>query len=131
MSDSKNINLNQFSSKKEYPPLERTATLVKAPEDYSAVEDTKRNRSTRFRIIDEEGKSYGCSYSYLISWVYEPSTLITLTISDKVFLIEGQNLGKIDRLLLDEKVKTLRVFNPLHHKPAAKGETLIERITVS
>lgn len=134
MGDNKNFNLNQYSDKGEYPPLEKPAadSTPRLIEDYKAVEDSKSRRVSRFRIIDKNGKSYGCSYAHLISWIYEPSSLLILTISDKIFTIEGKNLGKVEKLLVDEKVSVLREFNSNKHKPVtAKNETIIESISLN
>lgn len=133
MSDKKNFDLNQYGGKKEYPPLQEPTTkpTPQLVEDYKAVEDSKRGRVPRFRIIDKTGKSYGCSYAHLISWVYEPNSLLTLTISDKIFTLEGKNLKKIEMVLLEEKVKVLREFNPQNHRTPPQNEILIESIEVS
>jgi len=133
MEDKKNFNLNQYSSKGDYPNLEKPVSdsTPRLVEDYKAMEDSKSRRVSRFRIIDKDGKSYGCSYAHLISWIYEPSALLTLTISDKIFVIEGKNLGKIEKLLVDEKVSVLREFNATRHKmPIAKNETIITNINL-
>jgi len=133
MEDKKNFNLNQYSSKGDYPNLEKPVSdsTPRLVEDYKAMEDSKSRRVSRFRIIDKDGKSYGCSYAHLISWVYEPSSLLTLTISDKIFTLEGKNLGKIEKLLVDEKVSVLREFNATWHKPVtAQNEVVITTITM-
>lgn len=133
MDDKKNINLNQYAKKGEYPPLQKPVSdsTPRLIEDYKAVEDSKSRRVSRFRIIDKNGKSYGCSYAHLISWIYEPSSLLILTISDKIFTISGKNLGKIEKLLVDEKVSVLKEFNASKHKaPTAKNETIIESISI-
>jgi len=132
MSDKKNLDLNQYSNKQEYPPLENPTSdsTPRLIEDYKAIEDSKSRRVSRFRIIDKDGKSYGCSYAHLISWIYQPSSLLTLTISDKIFTLEGKNLGKIEKLLVDEKVSVLREFNANRHKaPTAQNEVVIENIS--
>ena len=133
MGDNKNFNLNQYSNKKEYPPLQEPVpdSTPRLIEDYKAVEDSKNRKFPRFRIIDKSGKSYGCSYAHLISWVYEPSSLLTLTVSDKIFAIEGKNLGKIEKLLIEEKVSVLREFSSDRHKmPKAENETVITGINL-
>lgn len=134
MDDKDNLNLNQYSGRKEYPPLQKPVQegTPKLIEPYQAIEDSKGRRASRFKIVDKTGKSYGCSYAHLISWIYEPSSLITLTISDKIFAIEGKNLGKIEKLLLDEKIKVLTEFNANRHKkPTAQNEVVIENIIVT
>jgi len=131
MSDKRNVDLNKYDDgRREYPKLEQPPKLVEKPSDYIAVEDAKRNRTNRFKIIDNNGKCYGCSYSYLISWEYDPPALITLAFSDRVFVFQGKNIGKIDRLLVEEKVKVLQVYNPQKHNLPAKGETVIESLTI-
>ena len=132
MSDKKNFDLNQFS-KRELPPLKKPvpSSAPQLVEEYQGLEHSTRGRVPRFRIIDETGKSYGCAYAHLIGWIYEPSSLFTLTISDKIFTLEGKNLGKIETALLEEKVKVLRVFNAKTHKTPNQNEILIERIEVS
>lgn len=132
MSDKKNMDLNKFSNR-ELPPLKKPMadSAPQLVEEYQGLEDSKRGRVPRFRIIDKTGKSYGCSYAHLISWIYEPTSLLTLTISDKIFTLEGKNLKKIETILLEEKVKVLREFNDNKHKLPAQNEILIERIEVT
>lgn len=128
------MDLSQFSSR-ELPPLKEPVAGSAAPqlvEEYQAMEDVKgRNNTRRFRIISNDGKSYGCAYAHLIDWEYDRvNSYLTLTIGGKVFTLEGKNLGKIETYLMDEKVKALRQFNPKAHKAPAKNEILIERIEV-
>jgi len=130
MKDKKNVNLNQYS-KKEYPPLEELPKLVKEQKDYKAIEEYKRGKFSRFKIIDATGESYGCSYSHLVEWVYTPPSLISITLSTRIFTIEGQRISEIDRLLVEEKVKELHVFNETKHKKPPQGQTIIQKLTIS
>ena len=134
MSDKKNIDLNQYSGKKEYPELQEPTTdsTPRLIEDYQALEDSKRGKLPRFRIVDKDGKSYGCSYNYLVDWVYDPKlSVLILTFSNNSFTIEGKKLGKIETYLMEEKVKTLREFNDNRHKKPSIGEPVIESITIN
>ena len=133
MSDKKNMDLNQFSNR-ELPPLKKKAASSTAPqlvEDYQGMEDVKGRSTRRFRVISNDGKSYGCAYAHLVDWEYDrANSYLILTIGGKVFTLEGKNLGKIETYLMDEKVKALRQFNPKAHKAPAQNEILIERIEV-
>ncbi len=133
MSDKKDL-LEKYKGK-PYPPLEKTEQspqLVKADKDYKAVEEVKRgNRSPRFKIVDVDGVSYGCSYSHLLDWIYKPPTLLTLNTATRIFTIEGKKLEEIERLLMDERIKALNTFNPKKHKRPEGEETIIEKLEIT
>ena len=121
---------------KAYPPLQKTeqqqtTQLVKADTDYEAIKEVKRgNRSPRFKIVDANGVSYGCSYAHLIDWVYMPPTLLTVNTASRIFTIEGKNLEKIERLLMDERIKELHTFDEKKHQKPDDEMTIIEQLTI-
>lgn len=128
--------LKKYSGK-PYPPLEKVVPKPELAEtereSYLAVIEQKRGTgSPRFKIVDEKGISFGCSYVHLLDWVFVPPDLLTLTTSTRIFIIEGKNLEGIERLLLEERVKELRAFNPMLHSIPDKAEPLpiIERLEI-
>jgi len=133
MEDNKNFNLNQYSNRKEYPPLETAKETKEHPkliEDYTAVETVKRGLSHSFAL---NGKEVRAGYdSVFLNWDYDvPSyTMITLTVSSKIIILRGKNLLKLEALLLDKKIRKITEFNPEHHKKPPENAILIEKIEV-
>ncbi len=117
-----------------YPPLqkiEQSAPSVKVEADYKAMIEIKRgNRTPRFKIVDAKGVSYGCSYSHLLDWVFTPPSLLTINTTTRIFTIEGKHLEHIERLLLDERIKELHVYNPERHIVPEEGKTVIEILEI-
>ena len=133
MSDNNKDPLSQYEGKSTYPPLEKkvvTAPLIKALEDYKAFEPFGNRKGPRFRIVDAEGKSYGCSYAHLLDWVFTPPTLLTITTATPIFTLKGNHLKAIEKALMDEKLKELFVYNDKHYKQPAEGNTIIEELTI-
>lgn len=103
-------------------------TELKAYEAFTAHEDS---RLPRFRVVDSDGQSYGCSYAHLLGWeLNSPPTLLTLTTVTNIFVFEGKNLGKIESPLMEGKIKELRVFNEKNYKIPADNKPIIEELTV-
>lgn len=122
-------------SGKPYPPLEKrqpTPELVKEEkEDYKAIIEAKRGSgSPRFKIVTAGGMSYGCSYSHLLDWVYDPPTLLTLNTATRIFIIEGKNLETLERLLMEERVKEIHEFDPQRHLPPEAKTPIIESLKI-
>lgn len=119
---------------KEYPPLEKpmqqTPQLVKEKLDYNAFEEFKSRKFPRFRIVDADGKSYGYSYAHLIDWVFDPPTLLVITTSSRIFTLKGKNLGRIEQLLMEDKLKELHVFTEGKYNPPAPNKPIIESIEI-
>lgn len=130
MEDKKDI-LGKYQSK-EYPPLEKpvkqTPQLVK---EYNAFEEFKSRKSPRFRIVDADGKSYGCSYAHLIDWVFDPPTLLIITTSSRIFTIKGKNLERIEKLLTEDKIKELHVFKENKYKQPDSNKPIIEKLEIN
>ena len=105
--------------------------MLKGKSAYNAIEEFKSRKSPRFRIVDADGKSYGCSYAHLIDWVFDPPALLIITTSSRIFTIKGKNLGRIEQLLTEDKIKELHVFKESKHNPSANNKPLIEEIEIS
>ena len=133
MEDKKDV-LGKYQNK-EYPPLEKPVKqppqLIKEKSAYNAFEEFKSRKSPRFRIVDADGKSYGCSYAHLIDWVFDPPTLLIITTSSRIFTIKGKNLGRIEQLLTEDKIKELFVFDAGRYKQPANNKSIIEELTIS
>lgn len=126
--------LKDYQSK-AYPPLEKPEAdpkLVKAKEAYQAVVEMKgANRTPRFRIIDEKGVSYGCSYAHLLDWIFTPPALLTLNTATRIFTFRGKHLEQVERLLVEERIKELHTFNINRHTAPQEDETVIEEVEVT
>lgn len=135
MKDKKTI-LGKYMNE-PYPPLEKkaettTPQLVAELPEYSAFEEFKSRKFPRFRIIDADGKSYGCSYAHLIDWVYSPSTLLTITTATRIFTFQGKRLGRIEQLLMEDKIKELVVYSNNRFKPvSSNNKPIIEELTIT
>lgn len=133
MEDKKDV-LGKYQGK-DYPPLEKptqqTPQLVQKELEYNAFQEFKGRKMPRFRIIDTDGKSYGCAYAHLIDWVFEPPTLLTITTSTRIFTIQGKNLGRIEQLLMEDKIKELHAFDERKYKAPASNKPIIEEIEIS
>ncbi|MBL7814749.1 MAG: hypothetical protein JNL70_07060 [Saprospiraceae bacterium] len=115
---------------KKYAPLESpTANKTAEKEDYKAMSEHAR-RSSRFRIVDAKGSAYGSGYAYLLGWHYTPPNLLSLFTSSHIFHFEGRGLEAIERALLDEKVRELRVYSPERHLLSEDTETILESLEV-
>lgn len=129
--EDKKDNLSKYGGK-VYPPLEKTPPqLIKEKSEYHAFEEYKSRKSSRFRIVDADGKSYGYSYAHLIDWVFDPPTLLVITTSSRIFTIKGKNLGRIEQLLMEDKIKELCAFIDKKHKPPAVNKAIIETIEIA
>jgi hypothetical protein len=116
---------------KPFAPLEApTAQNEAVPKtEYEGLtEYTRAGRNNRFRIIDAHGTSYGCGYAYLVSWIFNPPSMLTLNTSSHIWTMEGRGLEELDRALLDEKVKEIRVYNPAFHTLKEGAKTIIEKL---
>ena len=119
-----------------YPPLEKkadkpTPQLITEEKDYKAFEEFKGRKSARFRIVDADGKSYGCSYAHLLDWVYSPPTLLTITTATRIFTFQGKHLGRLEQLLMEDKIKEIFVFDKSRHKQPAINKPIIEELTIT
>ena len=119
-------------TRKQYAPLPEKPQLVrKEQEPYEAITETRGNkRTTLFKVIMQDGISYGCSYAQLLNWIYMPPDGLQIITSTYNFDIEGTGLDKLDAALLDDRVRILRVFNPQIHSKPEKGEAVIESIVI-
>lgn len=90
----------------------------------------KSGHNPRFRIIDRNGNSYGCGYSYLLGWLYTPPDTLTIQTTTHLFTLTGKSLKHIEDALMDEDMKELREFNPTKDTLPADGETVIEKLTI-
>lgn len=109
----------------------KKSELPQLIQNYKAFEDNKRSRLPRFRIVLKDGTVHGFAYSYLISWVFDPPTLLTLTLGDKIVSLTGQNLKRIESLLLEEKIKALFEFDEKKHQSPKGNEAIIESIEIN
>ncbi len=118
-----------------YPPLEKKANKpvpkLVTEDEYKAFEEFKSRKSARFRIVDTDRKSYGCSYAHLLDWVYSPPTLLTLTTATRIFTFQGKNLGRLEQLLMEDKIKEIFVFDKNRHKQPASNMPIIEELTIT
>lgn len=119
--------------RKQYFALPKQPTPANEPPgDYQGVTELRGGRSSgRFNIVDKMGTSYGCSYAHLIEWIFTPPAIITLMTTTRLFIIEGQNIEKIESLLLEGKLVSLREFNPtIHQKPDDPTSVIIETLSI-
>lgn len=117
-----------------YPSLEKRDKAVPqlvTEKEYKAFEEFKSRKSSRFRIVDADGKSYGCSYAHLLDWVYSPPTLLTITTATRIFTITGKNLGRLEQLLMEDKIKEIFVFNQNRHKQPASNVPIVKELTIT
>lgn len=119
-----------------YPPLGKKADnpipkVITEANDYKAFEEFKGRKSARFRIVDADGKSYGCSYAHLLDWVYSPPTLLTITTATRIFTFQGKHLGRLEQLIMEDKIKEIFVFDKSKHKPPPSNKPIIEELTIT
>lgn len=129
MNDDTKNKFESYEQDKEFPALEKPK-LVKAAVEYVAFEPSGNRRGSRFRIVDEKGKSYGCAYAHLLDWVFDPDGLLTLTTATRIFTFKGKHLAAIEKALMDEKIRALFVFNDKQYKPVTSGRPVIEEMMV-
>jgi hypothetical protein len=134
MKDKKTI-LGKYMNE-PYPPLEKntktnTPKLVTELPEYTAFEEFKGRKSARFRIVDADGKSYGCSYAHLLDWVFSPPTLLTITTATRIFTFKGKRLERIEQLLMEDKIKELFVYDNGRFKPPSGNKPFIEELTIT
>lgn len=104
-----------------------------APEDGSyrgLIQYRQLKGAKRFRIVDANGRIYGCGYVYLIDWLYTPPDTLSILTSSHNFILTGKNLLMIEEALLNEKVKTLTVFDPGSYDAYDASAPYIETLTV-
>ena len=138
--EDKNSQISKFQHK-PYPPLVRPTvqqeaavpTLVKRKKDYRAVVEANRaNRSRRFRIDVGGGASYLCGYAHLIETIRQGEELITLVTSTRLFTLSGSNLETVERLLMEEKVREICVFEEaVYETPSDAKATYISAIEMT
>lgn len=124
--------LDKYERKQYFALPKQSVPANEPPGDYQATTELRGNRgSGRFHIVDKTGVSYGCNYAQLIEWIYTPPSMITIMTTTRLFIIEGQNIEKIESLLLDGRLLTLREFNSaIHIKPDDAQAVIIESIDI-
>lgn len=110
------------------PPTAQNEPVEKA--EYQALIEHNNRRSARFRIVDLRGVTYGSGYGFLMGWLFTPPSLLTLYTSSHIFTFEGRGLEAIERALMDEKVKELRVYNPDTHTLLDDTKTVLTSLEV-
>ena len=133
MNDKKPL-LDKYTTRQPFPALVKpTAPAVELEEgEYKGLVKhiQKSGHNPRFRIIDRNGNSYGCGYSYMLGWLYTPPDTLTIQTTTHLFTLTGKSLKNVEEALLDEDMKELREYNPAKHTMPADGETIIEKITI-
>jgi len=132
--------LSKFG-RKAYPPLGKPAEKQAAsPDDpdedddqgYKALSEHREKKGNpRFRIILANGNSYGCGYAYMLGWFFEQPDTLTIYTTTHIFVLSGENLQRIERALLREKVNYLREYNPQLDTRPPGGEPLIDKIGIT
>ena len=122
----------RYSGGKPYAPLQPPTPQKEGVEktEYQAMTETGNRRSTRFRIVDYKGVSFGSGYGFLLGWLFSPPSMLTLYTSTNIFAFEGRGLEDIERALMDEKVKELRVYNPDIYTLSDDTKTVITSLEV-
>ena len=130
MADNKEDFISKYMGK-NYPALEKKPHLVKGETEYKAVTTAVGNRrSPRFQVVTARDVPYGCSYAHLVEWVSPAPGLLIITMTSRIFVIEGKNLRRIHDLLLTENVTGLHEYNAAFYNAPDPEEPLIEKITI-
>ena len=116
--------LDKYERKQYYALPKQPPPANQPPGEYQAISELRGGRASgRFHIVDKNGVSYGCNYAHLIEWIFSPPSTITLMTTTRLFVIEGEHIERIEELLLDGKLVTLREFNAtIHIKPNEPNE---------
>lgn len=131
MSDNpqKGILLEKYGGK-TFPPLKRPDPVRKAPGEYQALVEQRQGRTVRFKIVDRSEISYGSGYAFLLGWLFTPPDLLTIQTTTHSFTLEGRNLERIERALMDEKMRELYEYNPERHQPPGEDDIIIEKLEI-
>lgn len=89
-----------------------------------------RRSSSRFRIVDRKGVSYGCGYAYMLGWLFTPPATLSIQTTTHQFIFGGTNLHVIEDALLREVVMELREFRPGEDTLPPEGEPVIDHLEV-
>lgn len=93
--------------------------------------NSRKREEIGFDVITPDVE-YGQFYRNLEDLTYHKiAEQITVNMGYRTFVLEGQNLRPIFRLLCRHGIMSLTLFNPdKHHTPAEDNATIITRITV-
>lgn len=131
MSDEKTReNLLEKYGGKPYPPLQRPGSVKKAPGEYQALVEQRQGRTARFKIVDRNEISHGSGYAYLLGWLYTPPDILCIQTTTHIITLEGKNLERIERALMDEKMRELYEYNPEIHNPPGDDAAIIEKLEI-
>ena len=133
MSDDDKKDLLGKYSGKPLPPLKLVEKASSEEREYHAMKEEKQKgrQVKRFMLYDSEGNCYLCSYAYFIEAVLNKAGQLILTMSNRLITIEGEKLSSIVSKLADERIKELHVFDSAKHDRPAKGQPVIESMTLT
>ena len=98
--------------------------------EYRPYKQRPSGNLLRLRLIDP-GQSRDClRYCFILRIRHTAPNLLSVIYADCVFTLIGQPLDELERLLDDERVSEIHVFNPRIHLPPPPGTPVIEKIRI-
>jgi hypothetical protein len=97
-------------------------------EEYQPYKVSPTGKPQKLRLIERGQRRDSLRYCFVLRLRHTPPSLLSVIYADCVFTLVGQHLDELEKLLDDERVAEIHVFNPLYHRPPAEGTPLIEKI---
>lgn len=85
-------------------------------------------KGQKLKLIDRGHVCDSLSYCFVLRLRHTPPNLLSVIYADCAFTLVGQHLDEFEKLLDDERVAEIHVFNPLHHLPPSPGKPIIEKL---
>ncbi len=96
--------------------------------EYQPYKQRPSGNLLRLRLIDRGLSRDLLRYCFILRIRHTAPSLLSVIYADCVFTLVGQYLEELERLLDDERVSEIHVYNPLHHRPPPPGTPIIEKI---
>jgi hypothetical protein len=99
-----------------------------ARQEYQPYKLILKGKEQKLKLIDRGRVCDSLRYCFVLRLRRTPPNLLSVIYADCVFTLIGQHLDEIEKLLDDERIGEIHVFNPLYHHPPPAGTPIIEKI---
>jgi hypothetical protein len=99
-----------------------------AREPYQPYKLVTTGKGQKLKLIDRGLVCDTLRYCFVLRLRRTWPNLLSVIYADGAFTLVGQHLDELEKLLEDERIAEIHVFNPLYHRPPPAGTPLIEKI---
>jgi hypothetical protein len=99
-------------------------------EDYQPYKISSAGKQQKLRLIERGQRRDSLRYCFVLRLRHTQPSLLSVIYADCVFTLVGRNLDELERLIDDERVAEIHVFNALYHRPPPPTAPIIEKIRI-